>query len=1097
MNFLDILGIKKAILQAFEDVMVKFSFWISRMVYPMIADFYDIFDILARHRFFTDDTIRKISNNIYILISVIMLFAFSIKLITAIVNPDSLTDKKKGFTGLFMRSLIGILLIVFIPWGFQMAYELQDKLLDKSIIQKLVLGDKAAYSTNGGDVIAGATLSTFLQPTGVATSAEMQQALASQETFEKIIDTNELDNENINEVLSPYNIENLSCPSDMTVADFKNVLAYENTVDDSGDFDESILTDNNKKYKEDANMEDFMSFCSEPFLSVYNNRTETINDSGSCESKYENMIVDINKIDNFKKCITKRDISDKYIYSYNGILAPIAGIFMAYEMLVLCIDIALRSIKLGLLELIAPVIICGYIYSGEVIKKWLKEVVATYVLVFVKLAVVSFLIVGLTTLPDFLNNSDFASHKLLIKLLIIIGLLQLVKQLPNLINSIFGIEIKSQGGIKGRLGEMAGVGKMAQDAWSKLGGKAKGLGKTLALAPVGAAGAGLKKGWKNLAQKDSLAGNFAARVNQAMNGKTGRVLRTLKAGVNSNGKGTGKALMEAWNKDAETISARRNEMNQASLERNRKLNMNDAGTGTKFKDDKLNSPFDASNVFLKDANGKDITIKDSEGKDIKVNKNNINEYLQRLTKNSGESDEAFAKRKDSEVKKMNDLIRKARIEYDQGKKKQLTADVEGIVNDVKMNSGISASGQKYFDDFKKATENKERMDAAKSNQDKMLSILETARNNAMDDNVRRNIEEMIGTVKSNSFYNKSVDEQLAAFDKLQSENGNIIDSGSFNKLKEFNIKFNSQTQGLSAKGATAIGDLVKTRTTEAENATKVLDAYKDNLKSESTKTEIDEYKNMISVKTKESIATESDIAYFSGKADKMDANGNRAFDSQGNAIIADIYSGGTAFDTLKVKIAESNSINTSTPSSNSTQTSESSTTPDSTSSQSLHGTTASAPTFDNLSADAFDSWVNNFDNVNSNSGKSNGTGDSVVNQTVINNNVVNNLSGESTSSNQGESTESDTSNTSPSSIASVDDITKAVTDAVKAENKDKNDNTSDKLDAIQKSVENVHSTIKNNDIEMNNSLDNIDKHISDSTSDIGKDIKDLKKDDDE
>ena len=81
-------------------------------------------------------------------------------------------------------------------------------------------------------------------------------------------------------------------------------------------------------------------------------------------------------------------------------------------------------------------------------------------------------------------------------------ILQLVKQLPQLINTIFGTNIKDAGGLKGRLGEMAGVGKLAQDGLNKLSQKAKGLGKTLAVAPVAAAASQLSKKFNNLSQKD-------------------------------------------------------------------------------------------------------------------------------------------------------------------------------------------------------------------------------------------------------------------------------------------------------------------------------------------------------------------------------------------------------------------------------------------------------------------------------------------------------------------------------------------------------------------------------------------------------------------
>ena len=854
MNILDILGIKKAILQAFEDVMVKFSFWISRMVYPLIADFYEIFDVLARHRFFTDETIRKISNNIYILISVIMIFAFSIKLINSIVNPDVLTDKKKGFTGLFIRAIIGVLLIVLIPWAFQLAYEVQDKVLDKAVVQKIVLGEQTPVAASGGDLIAGATLKTFLHSD--ENREKMHEQLESIpeaiETLNKAFETNEVDDV---EVSTLPGETFTTCPAGYTFGDMKNILEYNNNG-----MDESILTEKNRKllnqleasgsgdvFIQDCVVQVYVAYLysetsgvdTEELTNIYSNFG-----SGPCLQRYNVITGDISTIDSFKDCITIRDDDDNYIFEYNGILGPIAGIFMAYEMLLLCIDIALRSIKLGLLELIAPVIICGYIYSGEIMKKWVKEVVATYILVFVKLAVVSFLILGMTLLPDFISNSDFADHALLIKLLIIIGLLQLVKQLPNLINSIFGIEIKSSGGIKGRLGEMAGIGKMAQDAWSKLGGKAKGLGKTLALAPVGAAGSAIKKGWNRLAEANNPAGNFAARVNQAMHDKTGRVLRTLKAGVNSNGKGTAKALTEAWNKDAVSQSAKEAARLERSKRRNERNNMNAAGTGTKFNNDALNAPFDANQEFIDKNNNK-------------ISKS----IIDAMTKRDDETDDEFKARKYAKQVELNKLIAKARIEYDQGKNKQLEADVKGIIRDVDMNSGISSDGKRFFNDFANKIRDKEQIDAAKSNQDKMISILETARNNAMDPEKRKAIENMIGAVKSNGFYNKSVNDQLAEFDKFRGD----IDQGSFNKLKEFTVKFNSQTAGLDAKGATAIAQVVSTRTKEAENATKVLDAYKDNLTSDSTKAEIDEYKNMINVKTKEMVGNNADIAYFAGE----------------------------------------------------------------------------------------------------------------------------------------------------------------------------------------------------------------------------------------
>ena len=69
----------------------------------------------------------------------------------------------------------------------------------------------------------------------------------------------------------------------------------------------------------------------------------------------------------------------------------------------------------------------------------------------------------------------------LVKVLIIIAVLQLVKKIPDVINSIFGTNIKDAGGLKGRLSSMVGGG-LALKALSTLGK----LGKLTVAAPFAA-----------------------------------------------------------------------------------------------------------------------------------------------------------------------------------------------------------------------------------------------------------------------------------------------------------------------------------------------------------------------------------------------------------------------------------------------------------------------------------------------------------------------------------------------------------------------------------------------------------------------------------
>lgn len=93
-------------------------------------------------------------------------------------------------------------------------------------------------------------------------------------------------------------------------------------------------------------------------------------------------------------------------------------------------------------------------------------------------------------MASYLNTVDEGNHdwSFILKALLIVGMLIFVKQLPDYVNKIFGTDIKLQGGIGGRLGQMAVVGKQAQDAWGAVKQAAKvgaGIAGLVASGPVG------------------------------------------------------------------------------------------------------------------------------------------------------------------------------------------------------------------------------------------------------------------------------------------------------------------------------------------------------------------------------------------------------------------------------------------------------------------------------------------------------------------------------------------------------------------------------------------------------------------------------------
>lgn len=425
----------------------KLAIFLCAPIYKLIPQIYNIFYILSNHRFFTDDTIDKISNNIYVLISVVMLFAFSANILAAIANPDLLTDKKKGVAALFKRAIIGLVLIIIIPFAFDYAYVIQENVIGKSLIEKIVVGINYTDegSTNAGQVIAGSLISSVLHPVS--------------------------DEVEISEDISEYY-------SSMVQTDIKDIdiIKYHINVTNEGGHNEKMFTD-----------------------------------------------------------------SENYAFAFDGLIAIGAGGACCYILIIFAIDMAVRIFKLAFLELTSPIIVVSYMCVGDdIFKKWIQETGKTFADVFVRIASIAFFIFLVGHLDGFLDNIAAAANdaeatgtinnfglidSFFLKTFLIIGMLIFVKQIPNFISKVLGINIESKGGIGGRLGEMYGVGKLAQSAW-------KGI-RNLGLAGMAATG---------LAVPAAIGAGVGLGVNKATNGGLVDGLRKAGKGLSTFGKTTGSVL---------------------------------------------------------------------------------------------------------------------------------------------------------------------------------------------------------------------------------------------------------------------------------------------------------------------------------------------------------------------------------------------------------------------------------------------------------------------------------------------------------------------------------------------------------------------------
>ena len=167
---------------------------------------------------------------------------------------------------------------------------------------------------------------------------------------------------------------------------------------------------------------------------------------------------DIDALVGWYKLNTKEDIDGYYLFSYTPVISTIAGIIVLWILIVFCVDIGIRTVKLAFLQLIAPIPVLGYVDNkkgADIFKKWYTQCLSTYLELFVKLIAIYFVIFIITLITEsgfyeytINSNNELVTTKIenpdfFAQALIIIGLLIFANEVPKLISDMLGI--KSEG----------------------------------------------------------------------------------------------------------------------------------------------------------------------------------------------------------------------------------------------------------------------------------------------------------------------------------------------------------------------------------------------------------------------------------------------------------------------------------------------------------------------------------------------------------------------------------------------------------------------------------------------------------------------------
>lgn len=368
----------------------KGIYWFAEKCYTLLID-------LANFELFTSEQYSVFGERIYVLLGVVMLFKLSFSLITYIVNPDAISDKQKGAGVLIKKIIISLLLIVATPFIFKAAMGVQKLVINDNIIPNLILGmgsgDTVEYGSEGEE-ISFLVFSSFFRPNpAIYNSSDLSSCNATLFAGEK--EDEEVGTLEIGGLGTLVMREECAEPLNKAVGT---------------SFDGEI---------------------SEVVSWAYTDKNINIfTDSDLIKAKSE---IDGEKINTFE---------------FHGLVALVCGGFLTWIMFMFCFDIAVRTIKLAFLQIIAPIPIIAYAdpKSDKIFKSWMKQCLSTYFDLFIRLIGIFFavfIIQQLVYSDAFANNNNDSGifHNALINIFIIFGALLFAKQLPKLIENIIGVKL--------------------------------------------------------------------------------------------------------------------------------------------------------------------------------------------------------------------------------------------------------------------------------------------------------------------------------------------------------------------------------------------------------------------------------------------------------------------------------------------------------------------------------------------------------------------------------------------------------------------------------------------------------------------------------
>lgn len=417
---------------------------LNTAVYFLLGIMYQIFFNVASAELFSSQTIKNFYGRIQLIIGVFMVFKLTVSILQGIINPDQFVNPKDGFGSIISRVVVAlVLLTVLVPINvpnvenansfekyinnngilFGTLYSLQDRILSNNTIGRLILGTTDTAVDSGSD--ADETESAKLQRSSRVFASTILKGflrinLKPAEMREDDLETNQ---------------DNWYCGANLDSNDQTIIEAYQQLdIDPSSLLSGEVIT----------------ADCP-----INNNILDAAG----------NMLTNVPVFGGLFGIFAG---NSRYLFAFNWVMAFVVGAVFLVLLVLFTIDIAVRSLKLAVLRLIAPIPIISYIdpkssKDGGMFSSWVKSLTSTYLDLFLRLAIIYFVIF---LIQDMIENGIVINEAsgmvgIMSFIFIMLGLFFFAKMAPKFIKDVLGIKGGSMTNI-GLSGALAAAGAVRQ-----------------------------------------------------------------------------------------------------------------------------------------------------------------------------------------------------------------------------------------------------------------------------------------------------------------------------------------------------------------------------------------------------------------------------------------------------------------------------------------------------------------------------------------------------------------------------------------------------------------------------------------------------------